>query len=188
MLLSAGQRPISTPSAPITFAALFYEYRHRDADRAVEILSTWNERQIDRDVKLPPDENDAWAKAALALLLVEARRGIPTSAAKAESLIVDAYDRARATGDRRLLTFCRDWYFVGLTSHANLSMDVEAELRRRFDDDPLAQLELGKKAERFLAETRRSRRGRGTTRTGRRSSRASRIPAGSTAIAYDRYR
>ncbi len=149
-LLSVGPRPSSTQSAPLTFATLFYEYRHRDADRAVEILSTWTERQIERDAKLPPDENDAWSKAALALLLVEALRGAPQATAKAEALIADAYDSARASNDQRLLTFCRNWYIVGLTSHVKLSMDVEAELGRRFNEDPLAQLELGKIAERFL--------------------------------------
>jgi len=145
-LLSAGQRSVSIQSAPVTFAALFYEYRHRDADRAIEILSTWTDRQIERDAKLPPDDNDSWSKAALGLFLIEASGRI---AAKdnAQRLIAAAADSARGTGDRRLLAFCRDWYFAGFTAWTSLQMDVEGEVGRRFADDALAQLELGKYAE-----------------------------------------
>ncbi|HUL71730.1 MAG TPA: hypothetical protein VLT86_01430 [Vicinamibacterales bacterium] len=151
-LLSAWQVAAAIqPAARLSFVDLFHEYRSGDADRAVQILSTWSPRQIDRDAKLPPGQDDAWAKAALALFLIEAlRESSPGATDKAERLIAEAYDRAKSSNDTRLLTFCRDWYFVGLTSHVHLSMDAEAELRRRFSADPLTQLELGKKAERYL--------------------------------------
>ena len=146
---AAPQRPPSQSAAPVTFANLFYQYRHGDADRAVEVLSTWTDRQIERDVRLPPDDNDSWAKAALALLLVEASWRIPAKD-NAQRLIAAAADDARVTGDQRLLAFCRDWYFAGFTGGTGLQMDVEAEVGRRFADDALAQLELGKYAARRI--------------------------------------
>jgi tetratricopeptide (TPR) repeat protein len=146
----------STPST--AFADLFHDYRRGDADRVIRILATWTDRQIERDAKLPRGEDDPWSKAALALLLSEAplepqgtlagpSRSHVVAGDRAFALIDEAYDSAYATGDKRLLAFCRDWYLVGLTANMRTGIDFEAELRRRFGDDPLAQLELGKRAE-----------------------------------------
>ena len=169
IVLSVGASAVRTQSAtPVTFADLFHEYLRGDADRAVQILATWPARQIERDVKLPPGENDPWFKAALALLLSQVYVGLPETPLhrqdvstvhmekaitstlhmeKAITLMGEAHGAARASSDRQLLAFCRDWYIVGLFFNLGFGTDFESETRRRFPDDPLAQLELGKRAE-----------------------------------------
>jgi len=151
-LLSAAPAPVVTqPAALSTFIDLFHEYRRGDADRAVQALRSWPHKRVEAEAKLPPGENDAWSKAALALLLFEAWMGWDPVTDAAEHLIADACDRARATGDRRLLAFCRDWYLVALAANsAHLEINAEAEVGRRFSDDALAQLELGKHAEGYI--------------------------------------
>jgi len=149
--LGAAPRSAETQQpARITFVDLLHEYRRGDADRAVQILRTWNDGQIQRDAKLPPGENDGWSKAAAALLLAEVQAAHMPATGNAEDLIAEAYDAARATGDQRLLLFCRSWYFVGLTTNMLAGMNMEAAVRKRFGDDPLAQLELGKRAEELM--------------------------------------
>lgn len=151
IFVSAAPRFAETQqSARVTFIDLLHEYRRGDADRAVQILRTWTDGQIQREAKLPPGENDAWSKAAAALLLAEVQAGHMPATGNAENLIADAYDAARATGDQRLLVFCRSWYFVGLTTNMQSGTNMEAAVRKRFSDDPLAQLELGKRAEELM--------------------------------------
>jgi tetratricopeptide (TPR) repeat protein len=151
-VLSAAPRLARTQrAAPDTFADLFHDYRRGDADRAVRVLASWPHKRVEAEAKLLPGENDAWSKAALALLLFETWMGWPPVTDTAEHLIGDAERQARSTGDVRLRAFCRDVYLVALaTNSAHLDINAEGQVGRLWADDALAQLELGKHAERYI--------------------------------------
>ncbi|HKW03114.1 MAG TPA: tetratricopeptide repeat protein [Vicinamibacterales bacterium] len=164
LLLNTGRAPVPpAQTLPLTFADLLHEYRRGDADRALQIFSTWTDKRVKAEAKLPSDEKDPWSRAALALFLSElsafpeappppgvtvVRMDYRVAAfERAIALMGEACDAAKAVTDRELLTLCRDYYLVGLPFSWGFGVDIESQVRKRFSNDPLARLELGKRGE-----------------------------------------
>jgi hypothetical protein len=158
-LFGGGVRPAAQQSGALTtFADLFHEYRRGNVVLALQTMSMlMTDRDLERDVKLPPGEDDPWSKAALALMMSQAG-GLPdvefrpsvVPMDKAIRLMGQVHDAAKASGDRELLTWCRDWYVAsvsGLWADSTEGVAIEDDVRRRLADDPLAQLALGKRSE-----------------------------------------
>jgi tetratricopeptide (TPR) repeat protein len=130
--LGKRPKPLDRPSA--RFSLLFLQYRHGDAETAIDALAKWSEAELIVEAVQSPND-DEWTRAALAIFLTEAgirnaRFGVYSDYSpkwildrswgldniyeihsyKAYTIVKDLSRAALRKHDDKLLSFCLKWY------------------------------------------------------------------------------
>jgi tetratricopeptide (TPR) repeat protein len=169
-----AQAPASRASTG--FVRLFDQYRHGDADAAVDAFSKWLENDVLAEA-VPRETDDERAREALVMFHTEAgmranmfgRFGQRTPYAlmvsgwgldrvfdahtyRAYMLISELTHLARSKHDDTLLAFCRDWYVVAISYSLRWRLTYAAEglysiADHEFGEDAEVRLLIGSIAE-----------------------------------------
>jgi tetratricopeptide (TPR) repeat protein len=140
------------------FSEILNSYRTADADAAAREFARWSHQQVERQARLSARQiDDPWARAALALLHLEAglangtfdgiapdvrvvRTGnmedLEIHARTAYRLMSDLTRQAAATKNGRLLEFCRQWYLAAWSTGRSFEPPIA--------DDPVFLLIKGR--------------------------------------------